>query len=105
MASIVVMRLPAAAEIGVMHERTGLPSRWIVHAPHKREAATEFRASHAEHVAQHPEQRRVVVDIGAVRGSVDFYGEGHSCLKRCWGMGAIDRVAMAINIGHSISRG
>jgi hypothetical protein len=34
MASIVVMRLPAAAAIGVTHEHTGSPSRWIVQAPH-----------------------------------------------------------------------
>src|SRR5258706_14210235 len=33
MASMVVTRLPAAAEIGVMHERTALPSSWIVQAP------------------------------------------------------------------------
>ena len=32
---MVVMRLPATTEIGVMHERIGLPSRWIVHAPHR----------------------------------------------------------------------
>src|SRR6266705_6708920 len=34
MASIVVTRLPAAAETGVMHERAGLPSTCTVHAPH-----------------------------------------------------------------------
>src|SRR5438132_13127744 len=34
MASIVVMRLPAATETDVMHERTALPSRCTVHAPH-----------------------------------------------------------------------
>src|SRR6185436_12028815 len=32
--SMVVIRLPAAAAIGVTHERAGLPSRWIVQAPH-----------------------------------------------------------------------
>src|SRR6267143_1933633 len=42
MASIVVMRLPAAAETGVMQERTGLPSRWIVHAPHKARPQPNF---------------------------------------------------------------
>src|SRR6267143_1028545 len=35
------------------------------------EAATEFRAGHSEHVAKHPEQGRVVVDIGAARFAVD----------------------------------
>src|SRR6267378_3473176 len=35
MASMVVTRLPTAAETGVMHERVGCPSIWIVHAPHR----------------------------------------------------------------------
>ncbi len=34
MASMVVIFLPAAAEIGVMHARVGAPSRCTVHAPH-----------------------------------------------------------------------
>src|SRR5512145_1591315 len=34
-ASMVVIRFPAAAETGVMHERAGCPSMWIVHAPHR----------------------------------------------------------------------
>src|SRR5215207_7657718 len=32
--SIVVTRLPAAADSGTEHERIGFPSRWTVHAPH-----------------------------------------------------------------------
>src|SRR5467141_4126012 len=35
MASMVVTRLPTAAETGVMHERVGCPSIWIVHAPQR----------------------------------------------------------------------
>src|SRR6267378_1993532 len=35
------------------------------------EAATEFRAGHSEHIAKHPEQRRVVVDIDAAGFTVD----------------------------------
>src|SRR5262249_20706037 len=35
MASIVVMRLPTAAETGVMQERVGCPLIWIVQAPHR----------------------------------------------------------------------
>src|SRR6266853_5468133 len=35
------------------------------------EAATEFRACHSEHIAKHPKQRRVVVDIGAADFAVD----------------------------------
>ena len=50
----------------------------------QRHAAAELRAGHAEHVAQHPQQRRVAVDIDAVRLSVDFDGEGHGVvLLRC----------------------
>jgi hypothetical protein len=43
----------------------------------QRPAATEFRAGHAEHVAQHPKQRGVPVDIGLVIVAVDFDFEGH----------------------------
>src|SRR5882672_11166463 len=32
----------------------------------QRDAASELRATHAEHVAQHPEQGRVGIDVGAV---------------------------------------
>src|SRR6266404_547880 len=41
-AAIVVMRLPVTAETGVMHERTGLPSTWIVHAPHNARPQPNF---------------------------------------------------------------
>src|SRR5208282_1353020 len=43
----------------------------------ERHATAEFRAGHAEHVAQHPEERRVAVDIDAVCVPVDRDGEGH----------------------------
>src|SRR5262245_37821114 len=32
---MVVMRLPSAADTGVMQERVGYPSIWIVQAPHR----------------------------------------------------------------------
>src|SRR5439155_8296491 len=35
------------------------------------EAATEFRAGHAEHIPNHPKQRRVIVDIDAAGFAVD----------------------------------
>ena len=44
-------------------------------------AAAELRAGHAQHVAQHPKQRRVAVDIDAMRLTVDFNGEGHDVLS------------------------
>src|SRR5258708_2595431 len=42
-------------------------------------AAADLRAGHAEHVAQHPEERRVAVGIDAVCIPVDFNAEGHRC--------------------------
>ena len=38
----------------------------------ERQPAAELCAGHAEHVAQHPEERRVAVDIDGVCVSVDF---------------------------------
>src|SRR6266850_2772127 len=46
------------------------------------EAATEFRAGHAEHIAQHPEQRRVVVDIDAASLAVDCQRMWHLSLLK-----------------------
>src|SRR5882762_9852196 len=46
------------------------------------EAATEFRAGHAEHIAQHPQQRRVVVDIDAAGFAVDWQRMGHLSLLK-----------------------
>src|ERR1700745_1006682 len=43
----------------------------------QRHAAAEFRAGHAEHVSQHPEQRCITVDIDAARTSIDIDGKGH----------------------------
>src|SRR6266850_940501 len=45
------------------------------------DAAAELGARHAEHVAQHPEKRRVRVDVGVARGAVDFDRDGHLCLE------------------------
>jgi hypothetical protein len=46
----------------------------------RRTAPSRSRTScrHAEHVAQHPVERRVAIDIDLVRVSVDFNDEGHS---------------------------
>src|SRR5882672_1882092 len=52
------------------------------------EAATEFGAGHSEHIAKHPEQRRVVVDIGAAKFAVDCQRMWHlSLLKLGWHWG------------------
>src|SRR6267143_2603720 len=52
------------------------------------EAAAEFRAGHAEHIAKHPEQRSVVVDIDASSFAVDCQRMCHlSLLKAKAGSG------------------
>jgi hypothetical protein len=43
----------------------------------QRHAAAELGAGHAQHVAQHPEERRVAVHIYALCVPIDFNGEGH----------------------------
>src|SRR5262249_24291850 len=43
----------------------------------QRHAAAEFRPGHAEHVAEHPEQRRIAVHVDAARTSIDGDGKGH----------------------------
>jgi hypothetical protein len=48
--------------------------------PAQRDSAAELRAGHAEHVAQHPQEWRVAIDIDAVRLTVDFYSEDHASL-------------------------
>ena len=52
---------------GVMHERAGFPSTCTVQAPHSAMPQPNFVPGHAEHVAHHPEERRVAVDIDALR--------------------------------------
>ena len=55
---MVVTRWPSAAESGSVHERTGRPFRWTVHAP-RGNAAAVLGAGQAERFAQHPEQRHL----------------------------------------------
>jgi hypothetical protein len=43
----------------------------------ERHAAAEFRAGHTQHVAEHPQERRVAVDVDRAIGSIDLDGEGH----------------------------
>jgi hypothetical protein len=45
-----------------------------------RDAAAELRAGHAQDIAQHPKQRRVVADIDRPIDAIDFDRVGHSCL-------------------------
>jgi hypothetical protein len=46
----------------------------------ERHTAAELSAGHAQHVAQRPEERRVAVNIEAVRVTVDLNREGHGYL-------------------------
>src|SRR5438093_1388251 len=47
----------------------------------ERHAATELRAGHAEHVAQHPQERGVAVDIDRPIDAVELDRGGHSYLR------------------------
>src|SRR5262249_10709053 len=38
-------------------------------------------AGHVEHVAQHPQERGVAVDVDSVVGTVNLEGEGHGHLR------------------------
>jgi hypothetical protein len=51
--------------------------------PAERHAAAEFRTRHAEHIAQHPEQRRIAVDIDGMNAPDDLYGIRHGPLPCC----------------------
>src|ERR1700736_6835152 len=51
-------------------------------APPQPKAAAELRAGHAEHVAQHPQQRRVAVDVDGLNGAVDLDFVRHESLRR-----------------------
>ena len=66
----------------VMQERVAAPSKWTVHAPQSADAAAEFRAGHADHVAQHPEQRRIAVDIDGVVHAIDVDRVGQGDLRK-----------------------
>ena len=67
--------------IGVTHERMGCAVDMHGTGAAQRHATAEFRAGHAEHVAQHPEKRRIPVDIDTVPVAVDVDGEGHGVLS------------------------
>jgi hypothetical protein len=46
----------------------------------QRHAAAELGAGHAQYVAQHPQQRRVAIDVDAVHLAVDLQWVGHDLL-------------------------
>src|ERR1700716_1792379 len=62
MASMVVIVLPAAAEIGVMQERVATPSRCTVHAP-------QSAMPHPNFVPVRPSSSRSVHKIGVSDGT------------------------------------
>src|SRR6267142_701905 len=68
-------------------DRRDARAHWLAVAVHRaraaqRHAAAEFRAGHPEHVAQHPQQRRVVVDIDAAGFAVDRQSLWHVSLLK-----------------------
>ena len=76
-ASIVVISEVPTLSKAVMQERTGGAVEMHGAGAAERDPAAELCAGHAEHVAQHPEEWRVAIDIDAVCVPVDFNGEGH----------------------------
>src|SRR6267378_2935494 len=75
-------------------------------------ATADIRAGHAEHVAQHPKERRVAVDIDCAIDAVDFDYGGHSYLwavrgdwASCWRNWPLLRprhVTLRLNWGFSM---
>ena len=65
----------------VMQERAGAPSMCTVQAPHSAMPQPNLVPVMPKHVAQHPQQRRVAVDIDIVCRPVDFDGKGHDVLS------------------------
>jgi hypothetical protein len=47
----------------------------------QRHAATKLRTGHAEHVAQHPQEWRIAIDIDITRVPVDFDAKGHGVIS------------------------
>ena len=60
---MVVIFLPAAAETGNEQERTGSPFTMHGAGAALRDAAAELGALQVEHVAQHPQQRHLGLDV------------------------------------------
>lgn len=71
-ASIVVIALAPILSTGVWQERAGWPSRCTVIGAAQSLAATKLGPGHAEHVAQHPQERSVAVDIDLMRCAIDL---------------------------------
>ena len=84
-ASMVVTALSPTLSTGVTQERIGLAVDMHGAGAAQGHAAAELGAGHAEHVAQHPQQRRVAVDIDLMRCAVDLQRESHGCLSGGWG--------------------
>ena len=72
MPSMVATAAPPTVEIGVRQERVASPSRWTVQAPQSPTPQPNLRALQIEFVAQHPEKRRIPVDIDGPLQAVDF---------------------------------
>src|SRR5258707_3406135 len=59
----------------------------------QRHSATEFRARHAEHVAQNPKKRRVAIDVDGMAHAVDVDRVWHWWCLRASPAGAGVRLA------------
>lgn len=58
--------------VGIWHALVGVPSRWMVHAPHAAIPQPVFGADKAQRVAEHPSHRRVRRDAHGVGLAVDL---------------------------------
>ena len=65
----------------MIQERVATPSTWTGAGAAERHAAAELRAGHAEHVALHPQERSVAVNIDRPIDAVDLDCGGHSYLQ------------------------
>jgi hypothetical protein len=64
----------------VMQDRVAAPSTCTVQAPHRAWPAAELGPGHTEHVAQHPQERGVAVDIDLMGCAVDLVKAMAACL-------------------------
>src|SRR5262249_19998788 len=70
----------------------------------QRLAAPELRSGHAEHVAQHPKQRGVTVDVEIVDFSIDFDGHGHTAISPGLAHAAPSRAGGIWTLNSSVQR-
>ena len=79
-ASMVVIAEPPTLSIVVTHDRVATPSMCTVQAPHSAAPQPNF-VPVMPSTSRNTQRRRVVVNIDAMRLTVDVDGEGHGILR------------------------